>query len=249
MEGIENIEKPFHSRAFFPVIVKDQGQSKDHEELDARVRLAELIGAEKEVCRRQSARLVPQEVHGHPEEDEGDAVFVDGQIGEKAGEDVSAEAAEGGHMAYDKIGDLQGENAARHPKALFAVVLGGFDGADDQTGEEHGDKDVVVAEARFGGKGGVYPQGEEGHEHPGQIEPQQVFFSAAGMGVALGEAEKEQGVSPSAEGPQEEVQPRGGEGRDQIITDMVQQHQDQSGEFQGKGTHKEAAFLFVLALL
>ena len=69
------------------------------------------------------------------------------------------------------------------------------------------------------------------------------------MGVALGEAEKEQGVGPSAEGSQEEVQPRGGEGRDQIITDMVQQHQDQSGEFQGKGTHKEAAFLFVLALL
>ena len=54
---------------------------------------------------------------------------------------------------------------------------------------------VPIVSELFGGKGPLHPQGEEGHKKPGAVEPQQVFFPAAGVGVALGQAEQEQGVT------------------------------------------------------
>ena len=108
-----------------------------------------------------------------------------------------------------------------------------FDGADQNAGQKHGEEDVMVAIAVRGGKTAVEKITESGHEKAHQIQPQQIALPAAGMAVALNHAEQKQGIAQ----PSEPVQPYRRSVK--IAADVIQNHQNQGGHFQGKGIHRK----------
>lgn len=106
-----------------------------------------------------------------------------------------------------------------------------FNDADQNAGQKQGKENVMVAVALRGGKTAVEKPAESGHEQAHQVQPQQITLPASGMAAALNHAEQKQGIAQSSE----PVQPYRRSVK--IVSDVVQNHQNQSNHFQGKGVH------------